>query len=75
MKALDHYENLYGNIWKSDGDASKFVFVSGWNCALQEMMTRVNAMPFPADTRASFAIYFQQMMEIDPTALINKVQQ
>lgn len=75
MNALEHYDRLYGDLGLTPQDAAKFVFVSGWNSAMQEAMTRVNLMPFPADTRASFAVYFQQMMEFDPSTLINKVQQ
>ena len=41
---------------------------------MQEAMKRVNAMPFPADTRASFAIYFQQMMHIDPSEIQDRMQ-
>ena len=74
MNALDHYDRLYGDLGLTPQDAAKFVFVSGWNSAMQEAMTRVNLMPFPNDTRASFAVYFQQMMMIDPTELQEKMQ-
>ena len=74
MNALEHYDRLYGDLGLKPTDAAKFVFVSGWNSAMQEAMTRVNLMPFENDTRASFAVYFQQMMMIDPTALQEKMQ-
>lgn len=74
MNALDHYERLYGDLGLKPTDAAKFVFLSGWNSAMQEAMTRVNAMPFPADTRASFAVYFQQMMQIDPSVIREHTQ-
>ena len=74
MNALDHYDRLYGDLGLTPQDAAKFVFVSGWNSAMQEAMTRVNLMPFENDTRASFAVYFQQMMMIDPTELQEKMQ-
>ena len=74
MNALDHYDRLYGDLGLTPQDAAKFVFVSGWNSAMQEAMTRVNLMPFPNDTCASFAVYFQQMMMIDPTELQEKMQ-
>jgi hypothetical protein len=74
MNALEHYDRLYGDLGLTPQDAAKFVFVSGWNSAMQEAMTRVNLMPFPNDTRASFAVYFQQMMMIDPTELQEKMQ-
>lgn len=74
MNALEHYDRLYGDLGLKPTDAAKFVFVSGWNSAMQEAMTRVNLMPFGNDTRASFAVYFQQMMMIDPTELQEKMQ-
>ena len=74
MNALEHYDRLYGDLGLKPTDAAKFVFVSGWNSAMQEAMTRVNLMPFENDTRASFAVYFQQMMMIDPTELQDKMQ-
>lgn len=74
MNALDHYDKLYGDMDLGPQDAAKFVFLSGWNSAMQEAMQRVNVMPFPADTRASFAIYFQQMMQIDPSVIRENMQ-
>ena len=74
MNALDHYDRLYGDLGLTPQDAAKFVFVSGWNSAMQEAMQRVNLMPFENDTRASFAVYFQNMMMIDPTELQEKMQ-
>ena len=74
MNALEHYDRLYGDLGLNPQDAAKFVFVSGWNSALQEAMTRVNLMPFEADTRASFAVYFQQMMMIDSSEIQEKMQ-
>ena len=74
MNALEHYDRLYGDLGLNPQDAAKFVFVSGWNSAMQEAMQRVNSMPFADDTRASFAVYFQQMMMIDPTELQEKMQ-
>lgn len=74
MNALDHYDRLYGDMGLNPQDAAKFVFVSGWNSAMQEAMNRVNLMPFPSDTRASFAVYFQQMMMVDPSDIQEKMQ-
>lgn len=74
MNALEHYDRLYGDMGLNPQDAAKFVFVSGWNSAMQEAMTRVNLMPFPPDTRASFAVYFQNMMMIDPSDIQEKMQ-
>lgn len=74
MNALQHYDRLYGDMGLHPQDAAKFVFVSGWNSAMEEAMKRVNAMPFGADTRASFAVYFQQMMHIDTSTIQEKMQ-
>ena len=74
MNALEHYDRLYGDMGLNPQDAAKFVFVSGWNSAMQEAMNRVNLMPFPADTRASFAVYFQNMMMVDPSDIQEKMQ-
>jgi len=74
MDALQHFDQLYGDIGLSPQDAAKWVFVSGWNSAMQEAMQRVQAMPLQADTKASFSIYFQQMMHIDPTAIQARMQ-
>lgn len=74
MKALDHYDRLFGDLGLSPQDAARWVFVCGWNSAMQEAMERVNAMPFPADTRASFAVYFQQMMHVDPGEVQERMQ-
>jgi hypothetical protein len=73
MKALDHYDRLYGDLGLKPTDAAKFVFLSGWNSAMGEAMRRVNSMPFGNDTRASFAVYFQQMMELDPVEVESPV--
>ena len=74
MNALEHYDRLYGDLGLNPQDAAKFVFVSGWNSAMQEAMQRVNSMPFPDDTRASFAVYFQNMMMVDPSDIQEKMQ-
>jgi hypothetical protein len=65
MDALEHYDQLYGDLGLSPNDAAKWVFISGWNSAMQEAMKRVQAMPFGNDTKACFLIYFQQMMKVD----------
>ena len=72
MDALEHYDQLYGDMNLSPEDSAKWVFLSGWNSAMSEAMKRVNAMPFGNDTRASFAIYFQQMMVVDPSDIQEK---
>jgi hypothetical protein len=74
MNALEHFESLYGDLHLSPEDAAKWVFLSGWNSAMSEAMKRVNDMPFGNDTRASFAIYFQQMMVISSNELKEKMQ-
>lgn len=72
--ALDHFKHLYGDMPLEDPEAVSWIFVCGWNSAMEEAMKRVNAMPFGADTRASFAVYFQQMMHIDPGEMQDRMQ-
>lgn len=69
MDALDHYDRLYGDLGLSPKDAAQWVFISGWNSAMQEALERIQAMPLKSDTKASFAVYFQQMMHIDPSTI------
>ena len=74
MDALSHYDRLYGDLGLSSKDAAQWVFVSGWNSAMQEALERIQAMPLQPDTKASFAIYFQQMMHIDPSTIQARMQ-
>lgn len=66
MNAVDHFRDLYGAMDLSENDTAKRIFLSGWNSALVEVLTRVNQMPLEKDTRASFAVYLQGMMQLDP---------
>jgi hypothetical protein len=63
---LDHFERHYGDMQLDPQDAAKWVFLSGWNSALEEMMDRINKMPLGVDTKASFNVYLGQLMHIDP---------
>jgi len=72
--ANDHYERLYGDLGLHPKDAARWVFASGWNAALEELMKRVNAMPFGDDTRASFAVYIGSMMHVDPNTISERMQ-
>jgi hypothetical protein len=74
MDALGHYDRLYGDLGLSPKDAAQWVFVSGWNSAMQEALERIQAMPLQQDTKASFAVYFQQMMHIDPSTIQARMQ-
>jgi hypothetical protein len=69
MNALEHFRDLFGHMELSEDDAARWVFVSGWNSALSEMMERVAAMPLEKDTRASFQVYMQNMMVVDPSRM------
>lgn len=69
MNALDHFKDLYGAMDLSENDAARNVFLSGWNSALEEVLIRINRMPLEKDTRASFAVYLQNMMLIDISEL------
>lgn len=74
MDALGHYDRLYGDLGLSPKDAAQWVFVSGWNSAMQEALERIQVMPLQPDTKASFAVYFQQMMHIDPSTIQARMQ-
>jgi len=69
MNAMEHFRDLYGAMDLSENDAARHIFLSGWNSALEEVLTRVNRMPLEKDTRASFAVYLQGMMLIDISEL------
>lgn len=69
MNALEHFKDLYGAMDLSENDAARNVFLSGWNSALEEVLQRINRMPLEKDTRASFAVYLQNMMVVDPSRL------
>jgi hypothetical protein len=74
MNAVDHFQDLYGDLGLSPNDAAKWVFASGWNSALSELLAQIKAMPLERDTKASFLVYIQTMMHVDPDT-IQKVTQ
>lgn len=74
MNALQHYDKLYGDLGLSPKDAAQWVFVSGWNSAMQEALECIQAMPLQPDTKASFAVYFQQMMHVDQSTIQARMQ-
>lgn len=65
LSAMQHYDRLYGDLGLTPKDAAQWVFLSGWNSCLEELIKRLNEMPLETDTRASFAVYFQQLMHLD----------
>lgn len=69
LTANDHYDKLYGEFGLSPNDAARWVFASGWNSALTELITRLDKMPIERDTRASFAVFIGNMMHIDPNEI------
>ena len=69
MNALDHFKDLYGSMDLSENDTAKRIFLSGWNSALSELIERLYTMPLEKDTRASFQVYMQNMMQLDPNDL------
>lgn len=74
MDAMAHYDRLYGDLGLSPKDAAQWVFIGGWNCCLEELMKRLSQMPLERDTRASFALYFQDMMQVDPDEIKARMQ-
>ena len=69
MNAVNHFRDLYGAMDLSENDTARHIFLSGWNSALSELMERIHTMPIEKDTRASFQVYMQNMMQLDPNDL------
>ena len=69
MNAVEHFRDLYGATDLSENDMARHIFLSGWNSALSELMERLYTMPIEKDTRASFQVYMQNMMQLDPNDL------
>ena len=40
--APDQYERLYGDLGLHPQDAAKWVFASGWNCAIEAKLREKN---------------------------------
>jgi hypothetical protein len=66
MNAEQYFELIYGDLGLSPNDAARWVFATGWNCALQEMLDYVTRAPLERDTQASFAVFLQNKMCVDP---------
>ena len=66
MNAVEHFKDLYGATDLSENNTAKHIFLSGWNSALSELMDRIHTMPMEKDTKASFQVYMQNMMQLDP---------
>lgn len=66
MNALEHFEDLYGHMGLSPSDAAQWVFLSGWNAAIEELIGQINKMPIEKDTQASFVVYLQGIMHTIP---------
>lgn len=69
MNAVEHFRDLYGAMDLSENDTARNIFLSGWNSALSELMERIHTMRIEKDTRASFQVYMQNMMQLDPNDL------
>lgn len=57
------YEETFGEFGFKPNEAAPYIYQQGWNDALAEASRRVNELPFGDDTKASFGVYFAQMME------------
>ena len=58
----NYFLKAFGDIF-SLNDVAPRIYQQGWNDALAEAARRVNELPFGEDTKASFSVYFIQMME------------
>jgi hypothetical protein len=62
-KMKDRFMEKFG-MDLSPKDVAERVYQHGWNDALEEAARQVEHMPFGADTRASFAVFFRQLKEV-----------
>ena len=74
MNVHEHFENLYGEMNLSPRDAARWVFASGWNSALEELLKRLNTMPLTDAARAACAVHVGGMMHIDPSEVQDTMQ-
>jgi len=74
MNSMEHFEQLYGDLGLSPQDAAKWVFASGWNSALTELLRHVGGLPLDKDTRACMAVEICQMMHINPAEIRRSMQ-
>ena len=57
------FEEIFGNLHLDPQDAARWFFEAGWNAALDEAAGQISTLPFEADTKASFALYFKTMKD------------
>jgi len=69
MNANYHYDKLYGEFGLSPNDAARWVFASGWNSALSEMLTNLERMHLEPEVKGAFALWVQRMMHVDPNEI------
>ena len=74
MDSMEHFEQLYGELNLAPQDAAKWVFASGWNSALTELLRQVGDLPLDKDTRACMAVQISQMMHINPADIQRTMQ-
>ena len=74
MDSMEHFEQLYGELNLAPQDAAKWVFASGWNSALTELLRQVGDLPLDKDTRACMAVQIGQMMHINPADIQRTMQ-
>jgi hypothetical protein len=60
--AREQFEKLYGHLGLATSDAAWFVFLSGWNCALEQTAKEFERLPF-GDTATSTATYIRNNKE------------
>jgi hypothetical protein len=74
MDSMEHFEQLYGELNLAPQDAAKWVFASGWNSALTELLRQVGGLPLDKDTRACMAVQISQMMHVNPADIQRTMQ-
>jgi hypothetical protein len=74
MTAIEHYDRLYGDLGLSPKDAAKWVFASGWNSALSELIARLSTIDLDPQARAAVAVHLHVLMHVDPSEIERTMQ-
>jgi len=67
--AMHHYDRIFGSYGLSPQDAARYVFASGWNACLQEMLTRALEFQLDEETRGVLSEFLDGLRHIDESDL------
>lgn len=69
MNAMNHYDRLFGEFGLSPQDAAKWVFASGWNACIEEMLTRALKLHLDADTHLVLSDFLDKVRHVEESDL------